>query len=90
MSWNGHPGRAFHKVKGTSKAPRLRLQHPSIIIAIDMSTEPEMCFVAELSIIKVVRILCNFHEPTARDKTFFFFMSAGVILFLICVVYEYS
>ena len=60
MFWYGHLGSAFHKVQGLLKHLICTFYSPvHTVIAIDMSTEPDMCFVAKPNTIKKVRILFN-------------------------------
>ena len=71
MHWDGYSARAFHRVQGPLKHlvwGFCILVHT--LIAIDMSTEPEVCFVAELSIDEV-RNLFNLVWTTGSSQNVF-------------------
>ena len=86
MFWNSHTGCAFHSVEGLQKHALWAFCTPvHTVIAIDMYTEPKVCFIVEFRIL-LNRILA----PGAHHETFFFFMLACVSLSLMWILYAYS
>ena len=52
MFWDGHPGHAFHRVQGPLKHLVWSFCAPvHTVIATDLPTEPEMCFIKEVGIL---------------------------------------